>query len=141
MFADGKIEVQNVKDIDVTTEQTVNVTAAKNINVTATEDVNVTASNNITVTAAKDITISAANNLAIYGVKNRSMSLGGSSIGIDENGAITILGSNVSITPDTQIYGALSVSDSVSCQSLYIGGYAMDEYMGNYLSTNGYAPV
>lgn len=149
VFTDGKIEVQNVKDIDVTTEQTVNVTAAQDINVTATNNVNVAASNditvaaanNVTVTAAKDMTISAANNLAIYGVKNTSMSLGGSSLGIDENGNISIVGSSVYITQNVQIEGSLSVSGSVSCQSLIIGGYTLDEYTGNYLSTNGYAPA
>jgi len=141
VFADGKIEVQNVKDIDVTTEQTVNVTAAKDINITASDNVNVTASSDITVTASKDITIAAANNLAISGVKNTSLSLGGSSVGIDAAGAISIIGSSVYIAPDTQIGGPLSVSGSVSCQSLIIGGYTIDEYMGNYLSTNGYAPV
>lgn len=141
VFADGKIEVQNVKDIDVTTEQTVNVTAAKDINITATNNVNIAASNDITVTAANNITISAANNLAIHGVKNTSMSLGDSSLGIDENGNISIVGSSVYIAPNVQIDGSLSVSGSVSCQSLIIGGYTLDEYTGNYLSTNGYAPA
>jgi hypothetical protein len=141
VLADGKIEVQNVKDIDVTTEQTVNVTAAKDINITATNNINVAASNDITVTAANDITINAANNLAISGVKNTSLSLGGFSLGIDEFGAISFIGSSVYITPDTQIEGALSVSGSVSCQSLFIGGYTLDGHIGNYLSTNGYAPA
>lgn len=141
VYDNGKIEVQNVKDIDVTTEQSVNVTAAKDINITATNNVNVAASNDITVTAANDITISAANDLAIYGVKNTSVSLGGSSFGIDENGNISIVGNSVYIAPDIQISGSLSVSGSVSCQSLIIGGYTLDGYIGNYLFTNGYAPA
>lgn len=134
VFTDGKIEVQNVKDIDVITEQTVNVLAAQDINVTATNDVNVTASNDVTITALRDLTISA--------LRTSNMKIGNSRFGLDDAGNVYIEGnSHVYIKPDTDIDGNLSVSGTVSCQMIYINGYAMDAYIGNYLSGNGYLPA
>lgn len=134
VFPDGKIEVQNVKDIDVTTEQTVNVQAAKDINITAANNINVTASKDITVTALQDLTISA---------KRRSnMRIGNSRFGLDGDGNVYIEGdTRVFIKPDTEIGGHLWVGGVVSCHGVLINDVGLDEYLGNYLANNGYMPA
>lgn len=132
IFPTGEIEVESVEDVSVSTQKNVNINAVKDINIKADTDVAIKALQDVKIISERDITITAK--------RHARVDLGSCGLDIDENGNVHIFASNhVYIDRHTTIDGNLYVNGTISCKMVYINGYDMDTYIGNYLAANGYS--